>query len=118
MTFAHLANAAARAVSDFTSQEWARERYRLCVIHMVKTTARSLSTMGPCARQANLYAVCHVPPGQSVEISLERGIAAEVQRSGSGHWAFDPNRLIALRAHRLVRRYERRKGMNYDEQTG
>jgi hypothetical protein len=37
---------------------------------------------------------------------LADAIAAEQQRGRAGHWAFDVNRLLALRGHRLARRYE------------
>jgi len=39
-----------------------------------------------------------------VDARLKREIAAERLRAKAGHWAYDGNRLIALRGHQLARR--------------
>ncbi len=76
--------------------------------------ARSLLKMGPMEQRARfnsllgLYQDCYFSDGLSEQQALQSAINAERKRGRSGHWAFDGNRLIALRGHLLARRYERR----------
>ena len=80
-----------------------------------KQAARALLARGPCYRQANLAPLVGVMWGAQpadMDLRIRRAINAETARATAGHYLFDRNRLIALRAHRLARRYGRR----YEEQ--
>ncbi len=73
--------------------------------------ARGILKMGPMEQRARLLSLlglhqdCVFP---DLFAKLQNAINAESQRGRAGHWAFDGNRLIALRGHLLARQYERR----------
>ena len=104
MTFQLVDNAVARVMQDMI------DRIPRTYHASVKREARILLERGPCSRQAKLASLvgirCDVYP-LNMDDRIRRAISAEQSRGRSGHWAFDPNRLIALKGHALARRYER-----------
>jgi hypothetical protein len=95
MTFELVENAAARVMARLVAYDRPGR---------VKTEARALLAIGDFERRARLATLL----GSSVidDRRLADAIAAEEKRGQVGHWAFDVNRLLALRGHRLARRYE------------
>ena len=80
-------------------------------ITATKQAARALLARGPCYRQANLAPLVGVMWGAQpadMDVRIRRAINAETARATAGHYLFDRNRLIALRAHQIQRRYSQK----------
>ena len=74
----------------------------------IKNEARAQLVYSPGNRNWWLARLLGVYPEAmnriDVDARIKRAIAAERQRAKAGHWAHEPNRLIALRGHQLARR--------------
>ena len=110
MTFELLENATARVVANLAHQQDVLGKFHRYSIQMVKLRASQLDKMGPYERQVNLFHLLGLHPHArfpDLNRRIDSFIDAQVKASRANHWTFDPDRLIALRAHRLVRRTNR-----------